>query len=485
MRKPGRRLLAVVVTVAMVCLGGCHRTDDDSYADDLSAKVTVDAMMGHLQTLQDIADAHGGNRRSGSPGYQASVDYVAQALRDKGFDVSTPEFEMDAFFVDEESMTVDGRAIDVEAITHSASGPPGGVRGRLVVTRGAGCDPEDYEGLPARGAVVVVDRGKCWLNAKSDAAAEAGAAALVIVNDQAEKVFSIILSGEQDSRIPVVGVTESAGADLKKLTGEAAVDVVTRVEKVKARNVIAQTRRGATDSVVMVGGHLDSVRFGPGINDNGSGVAAILETALQMGSAPQLPYAVRFAFWGGEEEGLLGSRHYTSSLDVEQLKDIALYLNFDMIASPNSCFFTSDGDQSGEPEPRYGMQLIPEGSPDIERMLVRALEENGTQPEDAPFDGRSDYESFTLAGIPVGNLDTGAEERKTAAQVTLWGGEKGVACDPNYHSADDTVANINRETLAKTGRVVAYMTGRFALDQSGRNGIPARTDRTRHVPPRE
>ena len=210
-----------------------------------------------------------------------------------------------------------------------------------------------------------------------------------------------------------------------------------------------------------------------------------LETALQLGSSPQVSNAVRFGFWGAEEYGLLGSSNYVESLDVDALKDIALYLNFDMLGSPNPCYFTSDADQSMPPDFEAGLQPIPEGSPGIERALVAALESNGVTPEDMAFDGRSDYDSFTRAGIPSGNMDTGADELKSAQQVAEWSGQEGKACDPNYHSPDDTIANVNRDALSKTGRVVGYVTALYAQDQTGRNGIPVREDRTRHVPPVE
>ena len=161
----------------------------------------------------------------------------------------------------------------------------------------------------------------------------------------------------------------------------------------------------------MVGAHLDSVPEGPGINDNGSGVAAVLETALQLGSSPEVNNAVRFGFWGAEELGLLGSNNYVQSLNVEALKDIALYLNFDMLASPNPGYFTYDGDQSAPPDPDHGVPRIPEGSAGIERTLVAYLKGAGKPAEDIHFDGRSDYDGFTRAGVPAGGIFSGAEEQ--------------------------------------------------------------------------
>src|SRR6201999_2717728 len=184
---------------------------------------------------------------------------------------------------------------------------------------------------------------------------------------------------------------------------------------IQARNVIAQTKTGSTSDVVMAGAHLDSVPDGPGINDNGSGVAAVLETALQLGTSPQVTNAVRFGFWGAEESGLLGSNNYVQSLNLDGLKDIALYLNFDMLGSPNPGYFTYDGDQSIKPNANDGVPRVPEGSAGIERTLVAYLKGAGKPPDDTSFDGRSDYDPFTKSGVPAGGLFSGAGENKTAA----------------------------------------------------------------------
>jgi Zn-dependent M28 family amino/carboxypeptidase len=230
----------------------------------------------------------------------------------------------------------------------------------------------------------------------------------------------------------------------------------------------------------MVGAHLDSVPEGPGINDNGSGVAALLETAMQLGSSPQVRNAVRFGFWGAEELGVLGSADYVASLDENQLEDIALYLNFDMLGSPNPGYFTYDGDQSAPPDPNTGAPRVPEGSAGIERALTAYLDKAGKPAQDTGFDGRSDYSPFTQAGVPAGGLFSGAEEQMSKEEAELWGGEAGRPFDPNYHKNTDTYPNIDRTALEINGGGVAYSVGLYAQDQRGRNGVPLREDRTRH-----
>jgi Zn-dependent M28 family amino/carboxypeptidase len=223
------------------------------------------------------------------------------------------------------------------------------------------------------------------------------------------------------------------------------------------------------------------VPAGPGINDNGSGVAAVLETALQLGNSPQVTNAVRFGFWGAEELGLLGSNNYVQSLNEDALKDIALYLNFDMLASPNPGYLTYDGDQSTPPDKNEGVPRVPEGSAGIERTLVAYLDGAGKPPEDTSFEGRSDYDAFTQAGVPAGGIFSGAEEKKSVAQAERWGGQANEPFDPNYHQATDTLDKIDRTELEINGGGAAYTVGLYAQDQGGRNGVPIRDDRTRHV----
>lgn len=494
----GRAIVVGVAIVALVAAGGCGRGQGEEtspnataggYAESLQSKVTLDALMKHLQEFQNIADANGGTRVAGSPGYDASVEYVATTLRDKGFDVDTPEFTMEIFSVGKASLSVDGQPSEAHVIEYSGASPAEGTTGPFVVISGEGhlgCASRDYRDVDVAGAVVMVDRGECDLADKAHAATESGAIALVIANDVEEELFSGVMDESDEIKIPVLSVSKADGARLLSESGTATVIAEAKVEQVTTRNVIAQTKTGSTDNVVMVGAHLDSVKEGPGINDNGTGVATVLETALQMGPSPDVANAVRFGFWGGEEQGLFGSYNYLESLDLEALKDIALYLNFDMMASPNTCYFTSDADQSLPPDPELGYDLlIPEGSPGIERTLDDTITSAGKTPQDLPFDGRSDYDGFTFAGIPAGNFDTGSDAIKTPEQVELWGGTADQQCDPNYHTAKDTIDNVSRDALSLSGGVVAHVVGLYAQDEGARNGVPVRDDRTRHPLPKE
>ncbi|MFH8659614.1 M28 family metallopeptidase [Streptomyces afghaniensis] len=205
-------------------------------------------------------------------------------------------------------------------------------------------------------------------------------------------------------------------------------------------NLIADWPGGDANQVVMAGSHLDSVSSGPGINDNGSGSAAVLETALAVSRAQYKPTKhLRFAWWGAEELGLVGSRHYVSRLATGDRSRISAYLNFDMIGSPNPGYFVYDDD------------------PAIEKTFKEYFSGLGVPTEiETEGDGRSDHAPFKSAGVPVGGLFTGASRTKTAAQAAKWGGTAGRAFDRCYHSSCDTTANIDDTALDRNSDAVAY-----------------------------
>jgi Zn-dependent M28 family amino/carboxypeptidase len=453
------------------------------FATSLRDRVSTDAILAHLKKLQEIADANGGTRALGSPGYDASVDYVAGVLRDKGFDVQANDFEVRIPFADEPVVTVGNERVKARPLNYTVGTPNGGVSGRLVPARTGpkpGCAESDYDGMDVTGAIVLVDRGACPFGVKQSVAAGRGAVALVVANNEdGGDIGGGTLGEDTDVKIPVVSISKADGARLRNQPAATTIAMNAGVRVDRTRNVVAQTKTGSTQNVVMAGAHLDSVPEGPGINDNGSGVAAVLETAVQLGSSPNVQNAVRFGLWGAEEEGLLGSAEYVESLDVDALKDIALYLNFDMLGSPNPGYFTYDGDQSAPPS--NNAPRVPEGSAGIERTLAAYLSGAGKEPRDTDFDGRSDYDGFTKAGIPSGGLFSGAEDKMSDDEAKIWGGEAGVPFDPNYHKNTDTFDHLDHGSLEIHGKGVAYVIGLYAQDESGRNGVPVRDDRTRHV----
>jgi Zn-dependent M28 family amino/carboxypeptidase len=483
-------VVAIVVFPAVGCGGSSNKSQGDGnnqaateFANTIRNKVTTDAMMAHLSKLQDIANANNGTRAVGTPGYEASVDYVVETLRKSGFDVQTPEFSARVFHSEKGSVAAGDLTAEARALEYSIGTPAEGVTGPLLFAptdESPGCTPGDYDKLPVQGAVVVVERGSCQFAQKEDAASQRGAVGVIVVDNVDEQAMGGTLGANTDVKIPVVSVTKSVGFLLHAKAGPATIKLNANTQSFKARNIIAQTKTGSATDVVMAGAHLDSVPEGPGINDNGSGVAAVLETAVQLGNSPHVQNAVRVGFWGAEELGLIGSRNYVESLNLDALKNIALYLNFDMLASPNPGYFTYDGDQSLPLDSR-GQPVVPEGSAGIERTLVAYLKLAGKTAQDTSFDGRSDYDGFTLAGIPSGGLFSGAEVKKSDEQAKLWGGAANEPFDPNYHQKGDNLEHIDRTSLGIQGAGVAYAVALYAQDLSGRNGVPTMGDRTRHA----
>jgi aminopeptidase S len=210
-------------------------------------------------------------------------------------------------------------------------------------------------------------------------------------------------------------------------------------------NLTAEWPRGDANNVIMAGGHLDSVTAGPGINDNGSGSAGLLEVALTVASQDLTPTKrIRFGWWGAEERGLVGSTFYVNSLSGTERAKIKGYVNFDMIGSPNPGYFV------------YSSNGQPPGSIDLQRVLEAPFATMGVPTELTSVGGRSDHAAFANAGIPTGGLFTGAEGIKTSAQAQKWGGTAGQAFDRCYHSSCDTTSNINVTALDRNSDAIAY-----------------------------
>ncbi|BBX75127.1 M28 family peptidase [Mycobacterium shinjukuense] len=478
-------------TLVLGCLlAGCSapRPQPPAAAPDLgrslAAKVTADAMLSHLRALQEIANANNGNRAAGTAGYDASVEYLVKALRGSGFEVSTPQFErLSTASPGKPAVTIAGRSYPVDQASLLVRTPPGGLTGPVAApARPAGCSPGDYPSVLPSGAIAVVDDTRCSVVDKQDSALARGAAALIVVSEPGTQgaPAGLFTPGYYHRlTVPVAVVGANGGAALARATGPVRLVLDAENVTITSRNVVAQTKTGAPNEVVVVGAHLDSPGNSPGINDGGSGVAAVLETALQLGPLPPVTNAVRFVFFGAEEDGLHGALDYVFGLNTDQLNDIALYLNFDMLGSPNAGFFTDDGDQSGPAGPGVAPADVPEGSAGIERTLAGYLNLAGKRPADMPLHTRADYHPFLVAGVPVGGLTTGASQTKTTVQARLWGGQAGVAFDPNYQSVRDTVANINREALAIMGAGVAFAVGSYAESITGPNGVTPHDKRHR------
>ena len=462
----------------------CEKRTNNTY-EKLLGCVTVEGVRAHQQKLQQIADANNdpyypGSRAAGTKGYADSVAYVAGRLRQAGYTVTLDPFEFDFVFpaVLEQLTPTPGT---YETGTFTGSGD-GDVTGAVIPvdinlnqpggTSTSGCEDSDYDALDFTGPndIALVQRGTCQFDAKAILAQAEGAEAVVIFNqgnDPTRQDLIVGTLGTADINIPVVGASYADGVKLAA-DGSTAHVKVSPSERRTDFNVIAEKRGTNNDNVVMSGAHLDSVEAGPGINDNGSGSAALLETALKMSKVKPVN-TVRFAWWGAEEAGLLGSADYVAGLSDAERERIALYMNYDMVGSPNGILMTYDADKSQWPAPAD--VPIPAGSEAIEKLYESFYTSVGQPYDDAQFSGRSDYQAFIKAGIPSGGLFTGAEVVKTAEQQAIWGGTTGAQYDPCYHSACDTLGNVDLEWLDVNSDLIAFAQLTYAYSTEAVNGV--------------
>ncbi|MBE1531115.1 M20/M25/M40 family metallo-hydrolase [Actinomadura algeriensis] len=469
---------------------------------DLAELVTIKDVRRHLEAFRQIAEYNGGNRASGTSGYEVSVKYVVGRLRKAGYSPSVQKFvypywqERSAPVMSRTSGKGKGKGkgkdakkaykagLDFVTMMYSGSGD---VTARVtpvdVPAKGkdgtSGCEKKDFKGF-AKGSIALMQRGKCTFATKAARARTAGAAAAVIYNKPGEAGPISGTLGER-SKLPVVAASHQVGAELAKAAAKGGltmrVKTVTEHGKRTSSNVVADTERGRADNVVVAGAHLDSVPDGPGINDNATGAAALLAVAEEIGElgGKGLRNRVRFAWWGAEEEGLRGSTHYVEELDPSDRRHIALNLNFDMLGSPNGVRGVYDGDHS------LGTGTTPPaGSAAIEKMFREYFKGRGLPTDDYVFNGRSDYGPFIEHGIPAGGLATGADGVKTAAEAKKYGGRAGKTYDPCYHAKCDGLKNVNMKLLDTNVDGVAHVTQLLAASTVAVNG-DARLQRVRRT----
>jgi hypothetical protein len=392
--------------------------------------ITAAGVSEHLRALQRIADRSGGNRAAGTRGDRETADYVAARLRTLGWHVRTEDVTFPFFRRRGRPVLADLRhRRDFSVLEYS---PGGDVRARVRPLDTQACEAAALTPV-RRGEILLVARGSCTFRRKARNAQRAGAAALVVADQGASEPASGTLARPHGIDIPVVAVTGAAAARLARADAPVRLKVDTVSEQRRTRNVIADSPgtaaagrgvagadAGATGEaaptrrIVMAGAHLDSVEEGPGINDDGSGVAALLEVAERVADRP----GVRLGFWAAEELGLYGSRRHVRELTRAERRRIAVYLNLDMVGSPRPRPMVYDTDDV------------------IEQTLRRALP--GAEGE-IDLGASSDHTPFQRAGIPVGGLFTGASART----------------DPCYHRACDTVRSADAAMTARMAEATA------------------------------
>jgi Zn-dependent M28 family amino/carboxypeptidase len=362
----------------------------------------------HLRTLARAARANGNTRAAGTPGAEASEDYVAQALRAAGYEVRRQRVPFP--FFDERRpprVRVQGRTIRARTMAYS----PGGTVSGEVAAVGLACTRQAFVKLE-QGQVALADRGVCPFRRKARLAQAAGAAAILVADTGADPVSATL--GAPGLAIPALAIGAPGARTIER-----ADNVTIRVDAVSERrvthNVIGERPNSPTQRVIL-GAHLDSVPAGPGMNDNASGAAAVLAAAERLARTDDAN-GVRVAFWGAEELGLYGSRRYVDTLSARERRRIVAYLNLDMVGTPDGTVRVYDTDE------------------DTERILRAATRAAGRTPGEEDLDGNSDHAPFARAGIPVGGLFTGL--------------------DRCYHRACDGPGNVDGRLVDSVAEAVA------------------------------
>jgi hypothetical protein len=454
---------AVVALAAALMLAPAASAVDDVNTKKLRKGVTAAGILDHMRALQRIANANDGTRAATTSGYDASLDYVEKRMKNAGYKVTRDEFPFAAWEQTAPAL------LQREGQAPYTEGPPegggdysvaqfsgaGNVTAQVVTTNDivldptgepgsgtSGCEEADWAGQDLTGKIALVERGTCAFVDKINLAKQLGAAAVLIFNDgYPDRLEPFQIGAPPFIGIPVAMTSFDVGSALYTAIQSGTVNMTFNVqattEEVPQYNLIADSKQGDPERTIVVGAHLDSVEAGPGINDNGSGTATDIEIAEQIAKLKKNPRnRIRFAFWGAEEAGLVGSTAYVQDLiDSGEIDDVEANLNFDMLASPNFVRFVYDGDNStGEGD------VGPPGSAEIEQIFLRYFASQGLQTDPTAFDGRSDYGPFIApeALVAAGGLFSGAEGVKTEEQAAVYGGAAGSWYDPCYHQACDT-----------------------------------------------
>jgi Zn-dependent M28 family amino/carboxypeptidase len=461
---------AATLVLAPAAAAHDHPSPRDPDAKRFVRDVSLEKMTKHQQALQTIASLNFNTREVFSGGYQESLEYVVNTLKASGYKPKVDMFNY-PFWRETQppvlnrvspapgKVYVPGDAEDNDLptadfitmansptveLTNAPVFPVGGILDPPTGGSASGCAAVDYAGVA--GKVALVQRGTCSFVAKWALADEAGATGVIIYNEgnTAARQNPLFVDNQIDSDIAAVITSYTLGNDLLqsyKRGENPTVDfkVYGTFEDRFLPQVIAETKSGDPNHVVVAGGHLDSVPEGPGINDDGSGTAMLLTTAQNIARSHDKPrQKIRFMWFGAEENGLVGSSYYAANLSQAEVDKIDVMLDYDMLASPNYIRFVYDGDGNGAPDNPAG----PEGSGKVEQVFKDWFTANGMATTPTPFDGRSDYVGFTLRGIPAGGVFAGAEGVKTPEEEAIYGGAAGAWYDPCYHQLCDNLQTI-------------------------------------------
>ncbi|KAI0015165.1 Zn-dependent exopeptidase [Xylariomycetidae sp. FL0641] len=454
--------------------------DDEALVDS----IVLEDLMECAQALEDIAYATPArNRVHGSEGHLNTVQYIIDELKSVGdyWSIQQQPVTTEVLLGQESSLTIDGESFETGRFEFSNNGTWTDVP--LVKIANHGCAAEDVPET-VHGNVALIERGNCTFVEKLTNAGARGAIAALIYNDRDVGLAKGTL-GDPNDLIAAMGLTRAAGQRLASSLAAAASppprstgDHWTARANATSYNVIAESATGDAGNVLMLGAHADSVAAGPGINDNGSGACGLLAVAKRL-ARYSTTNRVRVAWWTAEEEGLLGAEAWVAAAAYdapERLRRrLRLYLNFDMLASPNYKLgvYDGDGDDARRHRPAWWdrededeVEPAPAGSAQAEALFAAWFRARGGGAA-APLNGRSDYGPFLDAGVPCGGLDTGADAAKTAGEAARFGGVAGAWYDPNYHSAADNVTNLAREAFEINAKAIAHAVATYGASWEG------------------
>ncbi|TGJ86846.1 hypothetical protein E0Z10_g1884 [Xylaria hypoxylon] len=421
----------------------------------------AEALYGHAKSSEEQFGHP--TRVIGSEGHRRTLEYIASEIDGLGeyYKSWTQPFPAVMGQVFQYRLVL-GQSVPESATPMSLTPPTAGkepVYGDLVLVNNQGCDASDYP-EDVSDKIAFIERGTCAFGTKSELAGKAGAIAAVIFNSNAGGL-SGTLGAPSPDHIATFGLSgKDAEPVIEKLKAGNAVDSIVFIDSVvdtiNTTNLIAQTVGGDQENCVMLGAHSDSVGEGPGINDDGSGSLTLLEVATHL-TKFSVNNCVRFAWWAGEEEGLLGSDYYVATLPEDENKKIRLFMDYDMMGSPNFAYQIYNATNA----------VNPTGSEQLRDIYVDWYQSKGLNYTFIPFDGRSDYDGFIRNGIPGGGIATGAEGIKTREEQLMFGGKAGDWYDPCYHQLCDDVANVNATAWLINTQLVAHSVAIFAASFEG------------------
>lgn len=450
---------------------GCG-THANETLEAVEACIKGDTLWQRLAHFQKIADDNPGpkghgNRDTGTPGYAASVEYVAKLMRDANYAVTIQEYnykKSDVIGTPAFGTATHTYALDRDWFVARQSGG-GQLAAPIAPPSGSssGCSAGDFGGFNRGNVALLEESAACDFDDQVRNARGAGAAAVVLYATSEQPAREARLMHLAD--IPVLGVTTRAlGAELRAGAPTVRIDVRVRRRGDVDYNVIADSRYGDPQHVVVVDAHLDAI-YGAGMLDNASGSTTILETALDMAKT-HTRNRLRYIWFGGEEIGLLGSRYYTTHLTRADLHRIVFDVDVDVTATPNFDILVADP-KFAKKAKRFPPNVIPQSRVG-NRYFADFFKTGGVVSRNARFgnDGTDSF-SFALAGVPNTGILTGQDCCKQPWETKLWGGYRGNyegkipsfngGCVDNPHRWCDNLDNNDPFVFELTTKAVAYV----------------------------